>query len=75
MKPQEQAAAKKMVVVESEHLHADPGYLSTSRLVLEAGLCLALQVSLCTHVEGVTHKRGSSDASCDRDWGLIKLIP
>lgn len=45
VKPQEQAELGRMVVVESEHLHADPGYLSTSRLVLEAGLCLALEVS------------------------------
>eukprot|EP00884_Botryococcus_braunii_P002307 jgi/Botrbrau1/12077/Bobra.0186s0005.1 len=35
--------ASSTVLVESEHRHADPGYLSTSRLVLESALCLALE--------------------------------
>lgn len=35
--------ASNTVLVESEHLHADPGYLSTSRMVVEAALCLALE--------------------------------
>ncbi len=41
--------ASNTVLVESEHLHADPGYLSTSRMVVEAALCLALEVFLSFH--------------------------
>jgi hypothetical protein len=43
------------VVAEAGDRHGDAGYLSTSRMIVEAALCLALQVAPCStiyHSEG-----------------------
>jgi hypothetical protein len=42
------------VVAQGGDRHGDPGYLSTSRMIVEAALCLALQVALALALSCIT---------------------